>query len=48
MAKNEAPQYRQATGYRAPKIVHKGALKQFSGSPLGKDKGIGLPGIPGQ
>jgi hypothetical protein len=31
--------------YQAPKIQHKGQLKQFAGSPLGKDLGnpLGLP-----
>lgn len=48
MAKIEALKHRQKSAYRAPKILHKGALKQFSGSPLGRDKGIGLPGVPGQ
>ncbi len=31
--------------YRPPTIVHKGALKQFAGSPLGKPKGVDLLGI---
>jgi len=48
MAKNESPQHRQTPGYQRPGIVHKGALKQFAGSPLGQQKGIGLPGVPGQ
>ena len=34
--------------YQPPRIVHKGALKQFAGSPLGKQNGIGLPGVPSQ
>ncbi len=31
--------------YRTPRIQHKGHLKQFAGSPLGKDLGnpLGLP-----
>jgi len=39
---------RQIDEYEHPKVVFKGVLKQFSGSPLGKEKGISLPGLSGQ
>ena len=33
--------------YQKPRIVHRGQLKQFAGSPLGKKPGnpLGLPGL---
>ncbi len=33
--------------YQKPRIAHKGQLKQFAGSPLGKKLGNPL-GLPGQ
>ncbi len=33
--------------YRKPRILHQGQLKQFAGSPLGKNLGNPL-GLPGQ
>ncbi len=46
MSHNQYPLTKHSQTYSPPKITHRGALKQFAGSPLGKDKGIGLPGLP--
>lgn len=43
----QSPQ-RLSVEYFAPKILTKGVLKQFAGSPLSKDKGLSLPGLPGR
>ncbi len=33
--------------YRTPKVLHKGQLKQFAGSPLGRNMdGLSIPGVP--
>lgn len=34
--------------YSSPQILTRGLLKQFSGSPFDKKKGLELPGLPGQ
>lgn len=41
-----APNLDPAPVYEAPRIVHKGQLKQFSGSPLAVDPGADVLGLP--
>ncbi len=48
MSQNKNHEAKRRSNYHPPQIIHQGQLKQFAGSPLGKDKGLGLPGLPGQ
>ena len=36
------------TSYEPPRVVHKGKLKQFAGSPLGDEDGANPLALPGQ